>query len=189
MLLFYTGADQSGLVQKLAEKSLGGYVSSTIIPNGLLNNIFSTLSLSDVQNNTTSIRVIALKNLTNATITGITVYPVIPDGSYIDLQLASSPPFLDGCGKENFELLPNENSLPYYANFSSYSQENPLVLSDPLAPNSSIGIFLLREVNTTNIPNFMPITEDEQGIEDLAEEIEDYQNSNKQFQFNLVVSW
>lgn len=42
--LYYTGAPQFNESQTLASKSLGGYISNTAVPNGVINSLFTPLS-------------------------------------------------------------------------------------------------------------------------------------------------
>lgn len=191
MLLFYTGPDQAGGVQKLPEKSLGGFVSSSIVPNSQFNNLFPKLSKSEVDRESQIIRVIALKNLTGATITGITIYPVLPVGSYIEISMGVAQPFLDGCGNENYEQV-SEDSLPYMTTLNIYSQGTPLVFSQPLLANKSIGLFITRSINEDNVPNF-----DTQGLScsdnsccvNVATAITAYEATPKDSQFSIEINW
>ena len=48
--LFYTGAGSFNTAQTLASKSLGGYISNTAVPNGVINSLFPPLSLMEFYN-------------------------------------------------------------------------------------------------------------------------------------------
>ena len=192
MLLFYTGPDQPLGVQKSPEKSLGGFISSSIVPNSQLNNLYSTLTKSDVDNNYSVIRILALTNITNSPITGITIYPVLPVGSYIDIQLAVVLPFLDSCSNPNFERLSSDTSLPYYADFQDYTQSSPLVYSTPLAAGASLGLFILRKINLSNVPDFSTNNSncnDNSCCSPVETIINTYNASDKAAQFSLSINW
>ena len=45
--LFYTGSTSFNTSQNLASRSLGGYISNTAVPNGVINSLFSPLSLME----------------------------------------------------------------------------------------------------------------------------------------------
>lgn len=45
--LYYTGAGSFNTAQTLASKSLGGFISNTAVPNGVVNSLFSPLSLME----------------------------------------------------------------------------------------------------------------------------------------------
>jgi hypothetical protein len=186
MLLFYTGSDTPQGVQKLSEKSLGGYISSTIVPNGILNNLFSTFTKSDVDSKRNQTRVIALTNLTSAPIPNISLYTSIPNGSFVDIKLGVSEPFFDKCGNPNFEKLDTEEASPYYTTYGSYTSISPLVFAGPLDVGASIAIFIQRLPDYDNIPNFCDSTIPSV---DMAERIETYEAMDKEAQWNLLVSW
>jgi hypothetical protein len=93
MILFYTGADTANAPQINAEKSLGGFVSGSPIPNGKLNNLFSSISKSAVLGNKTEIRMIALQNLTGATLSNVSIYTNTV-GKSTKLQLAAVAPMV-----------------------------------------------------------------------------------------------
>lgn len=186
MLLFYTGSDSPSTEQKLPEKSLGGYVSSSIVPNGLINNVFSSFTNSDVQNKESLVRVLALKNLTGADISSISIYPIIDPSSYITIQLGVAQPFFDLNGIENYERLSTSSSLPYYTTFSTYDIDSPLIISTPLINGRTIGIFILRQPNLVNIPNFNDPTLTGEQVEQL---LEDYSTLEKEQTWNLSINW
>jgi hypothetical protein len=192
MLLFYTGSDQPLGIQKLPEKSLGGFISSSIVPNSQLNNLYSTLTKSDIDNDYSVIRILALTNITSSTITGITIYPILPTNPYIDIQLAVVLPFVDSCGNLNFERLSSDTSLPYYADFADYTSSSPLVYSTPLAAGASLGLFILRKINQSNVPNFATNNSncnDNSCCQPVADIINAYNASDKAAQFTLSVNW
>lgn len=49
--IFYTGSDSFNSQQTLSSKSLGGFISNTAVPNGVLNSLFSPLGLMEFYNN------------------------------------------------------------------------------------------------------------------------------------------
>ena len=49
--LFYTGATGFNTSQNLSSHSLGGYISNTKVPNGVLNSLFTPLSLTEIYKN------------------------------------------------------------------------------------------------------------------------------------------
>ena len=62
MKILYTGASSEGAEQLDPALSLGGHVSGSTIPNGLLSNIFSSVSVLSIQEKRKEVRMIALKN-------------------------------------------------------------------------------------------------------------------------------
>ncbi len=62
MQIFYTGAKTYLGEQKESSASLGGLISSTEVPNGLLSNLFGTLSKFTIQQNKPEFRAVVIKN-------------------------------------------------------------------------------------------------------------------------------
>lgn len=71
MRLFYTGADTLNGVQRNIDKSLGGFISSTQVPNDSEENVFSQLSYMNLVNQRREFRALVLKNLNNVTYTSL----------------------------------------------------------------------------------------------------------------------
>lgn len=76
MMLFLTGASSSlassgGTPQDDPMKSLGGYVSNTLVPNGTLNTLFDLISLKSIKNKTKETIAIALINKFDSIVTDV----------------------------------------------------------------------------------------------------------------------
>lgn len=154
MILFYTGAFSNEAPQVSADKSLGGYVSSSLIPNGRLNNIFSQISKSTVINKKQEIRMIALKNTTGSSITNAKIYTNIADGS-VKLKVAAVAPAIVN-GVPVFESIQDSNSLPYQASLDLHEGEVNAINTGIILPNAIIGIWILREIDATKYPDLLP---------------------------------
>ena len=74
MRLFYTGASSFGAEQKDLNKSLGGWISSTPIPNGMKSNLFGSISSYTSDQLFREVIAIALKNVTTETVNDIEIY-------------------------------------------------------------------------------------------------------------------
>lgn len=62
MIFYYTGSNKFGLPQGSIDKSLGGFISGTTVPNSMLGNLFSEISLLTEERQLTETKAIALKN-------------------------------------------------------------------------------------------------------------------------------
>ena len=76
MMLFLTGASSSlassgGTPQDDPMKSLGGYVSNSLVPNGTLNTLFDLISLKSIKNKTKETIAIALINKFDSIVTDV----------------------------------------------------------------------------------------------------------------------
>lgn len=155
MILFYTGAIKTGQVQKNPALSLGGYISSSVIPNGIIDNLFPDISLSDLKNNQDQIKVIALQNVTGADLNDFTIYFSSDPASFCKIQLGVVAPMFGGdCNCSYFESLDNQYALPYYATFADYDVNSwwsySANFSTPFVNGAYLGLFLKRSLISAN---------------------------------------
>ena len=148
MKLLYTGASQANEEQKDPSKSLGGYVSLSPVPNGVLQSIFPAASLLSTQQKKKEVRLIALHNESTIIASNLTLTFKLDEDAVCDYKLAIVAPNLDTCNDPLFERIDSGNSLPYYAEFNTIVNNEPIELSD-LNANSYFGIWLMREYNET----------------------------------------
>lgn len=80
MQFFYTGAEFFNSVQTNIDKSLGGYLSSSLVPSQSMNNLFSDVSKTAKEQGIIETRAIVLKNTTGSTKTAVNLYHNYPKG-------------------------------------------------------------------------------------------------------------
>src|SRR5689334_10525241 len=124
MILLYTGAESANDAQIQPERSLGGYVSSSMVANGMVNSIFSTISKTTVDKNKRDTRLIALKNTTGATLDNVQIWIERGEGSYSRVKLAAVECTTDASNNPFFELIPNPEAIPYQAVLSLHDADN-----------------------------------------------------------------
>ncbi len=146
MKLLYTGASQANEEQKDPSKSLGGYISSTLVPNGVLQSIFSAASLLSIQQKKKEVRLIALHNESTIIASNLILTFKLDEDTICDYKIAIVVPSLDNCNNPSFERIDSGNSLPYYAEFNTINNNEAIELPD-LNANSYFGIWLMREYN------------------------------------------
>lgn len=154
MILLYTGAGTSNTPQINAEKSLGGFVSSTPVPNGRLNNIFSDLSKSGILDQRKEIRLIALKNTTGAIVNGVTVYTNKGTSSSI-LSIAAVASAVDSCSNIVFEKVQDAQTLPYQATLALHEGSGAALSVGTMQINQVIGIWIYRDIDLTKFPQLV----------------------------------
>lgn len=110
MKLFYSGAKNLNDPQFTPEKSLGGFLSDTVIPNGRVESVFSSFSNLSAQNLSPEVKGIFLKNTFSSIKKDILVYCVYPEDPKVTIQLAA----IKG---DELEYLRSPQDLPYYADF------------------------------------------------------------------------
>lgn len=146
MKLYLTGAKKFENSQLLPEDSLGNYISSTEVQNGLLNGLFDVISLFTIRTNKPEIRVIALKNDDLATYTNLRVWFDYPDSSdstpgdsnIAYFKVGFSVPKIDGCGDLYADAV-NKYAIPYNVTLSQADGEaNAITL-----PNVAVGSYLI----------------------------------------------
>lgn len=135
---YYSGASTFEAPQQKASLSLGGYVSSTPIPNGENNSVFSELSLLAAKNKYRETKLIVLKNELNS------LNNVILWSNY---NLAIVEPIVNEKNEILFEQISNSFAIPYYATFNTYTTENPAILGN-LAINKYLGIWVSRKATS-----------------------------------------
>jgi hypothetical protein len=151
MVLLFTGADAPDVPQINADKSLGGFISSSPIPNGRLGNLFSSISKNTVIKDTKEIRLIALKNTTGVIKSNINIYSVTT-GKSIKMQLAAVAPATNSSSQLVFEQVYDSETLPYQATLATHEGSGNAIVIASMAVGETIGIWVYREIDQTKFP-------------------------------------
>lgn len=114
MKLFYSGSGSLDEPQMNPEKSLGGFRSSTVVPNGRINSMFNNFSSLAIQEKTVETKAFFIKNTFSHPVKNILVYATYPENPYVDFQLAA----VEG---NEMEKLSSSNDIPYYAEFFDFN--------------------------------------------------------------------
>ncbi len=155
MKLYYTGAKKFSQPQLDPSLSLGGLISSSEIPNGLLSNLFGPLSRYTVQNNKSEIRAFVIYNDDVAALTGLKAYFTYPqsdtspatDTNDCEFDIGFATVSSNNCGDLSIEKVSNIYATPYTVTLSSGAEglANALDLPD-IASGTYLGIFLRRKL-------------------------------------------
>lgn len=120
MIIYFSGAKNYLSDQRDINQSLGGYMSSTPIPNGRLNAIFD--DLSEYKKNVDFKQVLAIfihndseNNITNLTIENFYQRMFAEKTNLCDFEFSVIEPTNDGF----IELIGNKNEEPYYVDWFS----------------------------------------------------------------------
>lgn len=150
IFLYYTGADQFNVPQNDPLKSLGGNISSSLIGNDVINNLFSDVSNFTTQKNTSDTKCISIKNGGSAKIIGLKFYFNLPADSIFTYEVAFVNSTNDKCGNPYFEKLNNSEAVPYYATFvNALGQSNEVTIGD-LDAGKYLGMFIRRKLKAPN---------------------------------------
>lgn len=152
--LFYTNAPVFDGPQTDKDKSLGGLISSTEIPNGLIGNLFGDLSIFTIQQNKKEIRAFVIKNTAGTTKTGLKAWFTYPEQDSIatndcTFEIGYGAVEADDCGNLGIEQLTSIYATPYNVTLhtGAEGEENALDLPD-LTSGSYLGIFIRRTLNS-----------------------------------------
>jgi hypothetical protein len=154
MRFYYTGASDHLAVQKDARMSLGGYVSSTSVPNGAERMLFGDISDYTIKRNPEE--TIVLKNEV-VSMSNLKIWIESPATPFCTYAIGVVAPSMDEKGRVLFEKLESNDAIPYYTELApADSEEEAIVLTGLFAKNSYLGIFLRRTLNVANL-GFPPL--------------------------------
>lgn len=146
--IFYTGADSPFAKQTDPSKSLGGYVSKSLIPNSDFSNLFGEISQLAREKKSRNIRVIAIKNTSNIAKTGLSVYINPNTETDVKFQLGFQDPDdnLNECKDVCGEKVANQNALPHTIIMSDVEGvANKITLPD-LDTGAYMILYITREI-------------------------------------------
>lgn len=147
MYLYYTGAKQYLGDQGKKEYSLGGFVSQTKIQNAELGNLFSSISLLDIEQAKRNVIGIVLKNELGVNVKDVMLYFDSPADAFCKFEVAAVALASDTKVQYYMEEISNNESLPYNATFySADGTVNSVNLGD-LADTGMIGLWIKRTID------------------------------------------
>jgi hypothetical protein len=145
--LYYSGPRSYLAIQQKPNYSLGGYVSSSIVPNNQNGSLFSEISAFTKQSETIEVIGLILKNDGIEDINNIQFYFNFPDGVIGQYQIAAVALSKNSKDEYMMEEVSNSQSLPYYAEFyDANGIANKVNLGD-LEAGAMIGLWFKRQVN------------------------------------------
>lgn len=150
MRFYYTGAPIANTPQGNPANSLGGLVSSSVVPNGQEGNLFGALSTFALTNGATEVRGIILKNETGEIANNLSIY--IEPSTYgiaaTTFEIAAVTVVND-----EIEKLPSAQSFPYIGTFVEATGEgDKVLLVEELQPDEMIGLWIKRVVEPYQTP-------------------------------------
>ncbi len=121
MKIYFTSSSTFLGAQTDPLSSLGGYVSSSALPNGSLNGVFPEVTIQDIKKGSTTYICLALKNETGVDQTISLYYDNTSTHPLTTYQMALVSPFVNvACNNENTaEVVNNIFSKPLSATFAS----------------------------------------------------------------------
>jgi hypothetical protein len=153
MVFRYTGSESFETQQPEPSKSLGGFVSSSVVPNGSLQNVFGRISLTTLQESTKEVRGLVLWNNTGGTVTNVRAYLEYAIASASDrfskIEFAVVTLIGDG---EQMEQIRTRNDEPYQSGswIEPIGVGNETVLVASMENNTGIGVWFRRTITNSN---------------------------------------
>lgn len=155
MIKFYYTV-QSGYLnaQINPDDSLGGFLSSTPIPNGELNKLFSQLPLTQSYNpDYFDLRAVMMHNEAKVSLAKLKLWFEIPDNAFSSYEVAVITPNTDCDGKVFMESISGPQGLPYYAEFHNVSGVDNTIDLGTLKAGQYLAIWIKRKINSVNFLN------------------------------------
>lgn len=152
-LKFYlSGAVEHEALQNSPMRSLGGYRSSVLLPNGRLDNLFDEVGIYEAQNGSEVFRCLFLKNESgdNSAMTDLSLH-ITGKQDFEKIKFGvSQPPAADG----RVQMLDSQSDMPYNVTFyEAYSEEEKVVLINNLGAGQVLALWLMRELSPTSETN------------------------------------
>lgn len=182
--IFYTGALAHLQAQPYSSNSLGGFISSTPIPNGRVNSIFSDTCY--YQKHTEECKLIVLTNNSTSVATNIKVWIETNGDTSSSYSIAAILPTSDICGNPCFEKILQSTDLPLYATFSNSIDIGSALSIASLQAGISIGVWIKRLYDRNSTQN-VQLRNPDYMCTNLS--VDDFKITNKEKSFNLVVDF
>lgn len=154
MRLFYTGASKTGAAQNEPSKSIGGYVSSSMVPSGLNNSLFSDTSQTQMKDGKPEYVLVSLKNTTGADKTDTKIYYEQTNQSLYTIQMGLIEPALDKCGDPVYEKTTNNNAAPLGVTFTDNILLGGAINIPSLLIDAHMGVWIKRTINPAAYDTF-----------------------------------
>lgn len=142
MRFYYTVVSQPDIPQSDPASSLGGFKSSSAVPNADFGNLFSDVSSFTIQNGKSEYIGLILENILEETFNNLKIWIETPEDAVCSYRMAIGELSDDG----ELELIPTINSKPFVAEFQSTSKEESIEIDGEFAPGSQVGVWIERSV-------------------------------------------
>lgn len=164
MRLYYTVASGYDNPQTKISNSLGGFKSSTPVPNDKFGNLFDELSVLTIKDAKKQYIGLILKNETGAPVYNVQLWftspteikeneetPVDPCepkkiGNYASISIAAVKTNLNDKEEPFFEMIPDMYSRPFQAEFFSPTEDGKVTIGG-MEDGQEIGIWLCRDID------------------------------------------
>lgn len=142
--LYYTVSSGYLDIQGNYINSLGGFPSSTEVPNDVFDNLFDEISLSEIKDVKTQYRAIIIKNESEEIIENIELWFEKKDSNICSYQIGAT--LLSNDEQPFMEHIPSVYSKPLYTQLYDATIDSKVSIGN-LNPGQMIGLWLSRTVD------------------------------------------
>ncbi len=143
MRLYYTTTSRVDTPQQKANQSLGGFKSSSLVPNSSFGSLFSDISSLFIERDLPEYIGIILINELESECTDIKLW-INRD---IDSICKYKVSVVELNSRNEMEMLPSINSKPLYAEFYDANSIDNAINIPPMLPNEQYGIWIERSLD------------------------------------------
>jgi len=140
MILLLSGATHKNAQQLDLNKSLGGLVSSTPVPNGRINGLFSDVSNYTINNNSVETVGVFLHNNTENDLANLTLQQIYEENNLCKFEFAVVSVTDTGA----MELIGSRFEEPFYANW--FEPTDQTLVKDLFKSDELIGLWIRRSI-------------------------------------------
>jgi hypothetical protein len=174
--LYYTSSRSYLGQQGKANQSLGGFPSSSPVPNSQLGNLFSSITSYTKQNEITEVIGLILKNEDDNDVENLQFYFDLPENMVAKFEIAAVALQLNSKNQYYMEELSNSQSLPTYAEFHEADGLSNAVSLGILQADQMLGVWIKRTVTFS-------VKTDDQLWEDYLNNVEIVNKENVRLKF------
>lgn len=142
--LYYTVSSGYLDIQGNYTNSLGGFPSSTEVPNDVFDNLFDEISLSEIKDAKTQYKAIVIKNEGEEVIENVELWFEKKDSNVCSYQIGAT--LLSNDEQPFMEQIPSVYSKPLYTQLYDATVDSKVSIGN-LNPGQMIGLWLSRTVD------------------------------------------
>lgn len=146
MKLYFSDISQEGQPQNESRLSLGGYCSSTMVPSGQLNALFSEVSTYTLEKNRKEYIFLVIKNEFENVVKHPQLWIEKDDSHICNFKFAIVEPMPSG----EFESTQSPFNKPLYAEFYTANGIEDAIEMSPIDPGDMLGLWIERSIDSEN---------------------------------------
>lgn len=146
MKIYYTVSSGEDSPSNRPSNSIGGYKSSTMVPNDFYNSVFGQISILGLSRGGDEYIGLMILNEEDSNLSNLKFWFKDFDNKQSSLEFAAVKPSIDSNGYQFIERLATINSKPQNIIFSHPTEDNPAILGE-LKSGEMLGFWLHRKID------------------------------------------